>query len=316
MCLQGKMAAAAIAAACGDMFHGDRGVEQLLGDCSDDEVFVIASRLAAETEPQRREFEDHDKHGGYKRMYTAGDGTVVLVQPPTVSPRILRMSLREGGIQTFLGKRGISPEVESVTVLKEGTLLQPVYEYWQKMRQMDGTLQAWLQEERQAGELRDMLVSVVSRLGEMNALGIRHNDAKLDNIMYTSKGGRAEWKVIDLGLATVDGEAGCDIWFFFWWMWHRAHEALCKAGMRKVARWVLCVNVERVPGDLHEQIMSRVLSRNGKRYFDFCTASSSTHKTNAWFFGDVRKADLYRLGSRMRPPHVCPKKLIAIMKDV
>lgn len=310
------MAAAAIAASCGDMFNGDPGVELLLRDCPDDEVFVVASRLAAHTGPEKRDFEDHDKHGGYKRMYMHGDGTVMLVQPPTVNPRILRMSLREGCIQTFLGKHSISPEVLSVTVLKEGTLLQPVYEYWQTMRQMDGTLQAWLQEERRAGELREMLVSVVSRLGELNALGIRHNDAKLDNIMYMSKGGREEWKVIDLGLATVDGDSGCDIWFFFWWMWHRAHEALCKAGLLRVAKWVLCVNVERVPDDLHEQIMSRVLHRNGKRYFDFCTATSTTHKTNAWFFGDVRKADLYRLGSRMRPPHVCPKKLIALMKNV
>ena len=286
--------------------------ELVLGTCSAADVCHFASDQASRKTrviaPVREAFDDC---GGYKRMYRKSNGKVKLILPPTMNPKIVRMTLREMCLQNYLGHHGIVPELVSVRILKAGTLTQPVFECWQTMQAMDGTLMKWLSRPRKKVEIIDMLVQVLASLSRLSSIGIKHNDAKLDNIMYQeSSPGIYKWKLIDLGLATVDSTRGCDVWFFMWWMWHRANDALRTAGVHKTCRFILCVASVRVPAELCSNIHCRRFMVSGKEHIDFCTIQN-TGKSRQWFNGDMTKADLYRIAQQMLPPHVNIDELIS-----
>ena len=278
-------------------------------NCPDEKIHHLASYAAMDTQLQRLPLVDWQRSGGFKRMYGQSQDLVRLVVQPTSNIKIIRMVLKEVCMYRYLNKFSIVPSVQALRVRKAGTLSQPIYECCYTMERMRGTLLEWLQERRSRSDILATMSAVIGCLKDMNSRGIKHNDAKLDNIMYTEHEGACSWYMIDLGLSTIDSAAGCDIWFFMWWMWYRARSSLKSAGLIDLCHDVLCVDRRRIQPDLLSRIKCKVQERGNVEYIDF-TAPVAPQKQDNWVRAGIDKETLYKISQSLNGPHVAHNDII------
>lgn len=278
-------------------------------DCTDENVHHLATYTAMTAQLQQLPLVDWNRAGGFKRMYNQSQDLVRLVVQPTSNIRIIRMVLKEVCLYRYLHRLGIVPSVRALQVRKVGTLTQPTYECCYSMERMHGTLLEWLQEERSSSDIVDMTRQVIQCLKDMNTRGIKHNDAKLDNIMYKEHDGTYTWYIIDLGLATIDSAEGCDIWFFMWWFWYRARSSLQGAGLHSVCCSVLLVDQTRIPSDILPHIDCKVRKRGDAKFIDFTTPAVRQNK-GSWVNAGISKETLYKIGQSLKGPHVTHDKIM------
>lgn len=280
-----------------------------VADCPDEKIHHLATYTAMTARLQQLPLVDWKRAGGFKRMYNQSQDLVRLVVQPTSNIRIIRMVLKEVCMYRYLHKFGIVPPVRALQVRKVGTLTQPTYECCYSMERMHGTLLEWLQKERSSSDIVEMAIQVIQCLKDMNTRGIKHNDAKLDNIMYTEHDGVHRWYMIDLGLASIDREDGCDIWFLMWWLWYRARSSLQAAGLHDMCSSVLLVEYGRIPPDLLPQIHCKVRKRGSAQFLDF-TSPTDRHKNGNWVHAGISKETLYKIGQSLKGPHVTHDEIL------
>ena len=284
-------------------------------ECPDQHVHYLAAYAAMEARQRHIPTEDWLKAGGFKRMYNHIKGRVRLMVQPTSSTKVIRMVLKEVCLQKYLSMHGVMPPVFEVHMAKAGTLTQPIYECYYTMQKLDGTLIEWLRVRRTRDEILDMMIQVVTALSRMQSMGIKHNDAKLDNIMYVEVDGGFQWYLIDLGLATVGSDEGCDLWFFMWWMWYRAYKALCMAGAVRLCRGILQVGERRLPDDILKNIKCGIKKQSRRRFVDFTDPKTPYMHTN-WVNAGIDKDTLYKIGSRLQPPHVAHASVLESLEEL
>jgi serine/threonine protein kinase len=257
--------------------------------------------------------------GGFKRMFTQAQGMVTMMVPATRNFRVLGMLLREVAMQVYLSKYDICPAPTNFRVFKLGTLHMPIFEIFFEMEKLDITAHEFLLRSlRTRKDVLSMVVQVISILHRINELEVCHGDLKLDNIMavenksnvlFTDPFGLVTvespytWKLIDFGLSSRVGQRN-DLFFFCWFMIHRARNALKQINAVNPFEEVLKVPVSDVPEDLQDKLYCHV--RKGNICFNAPTGKGDTTWQQRY---GLNKDVLYMLMARM-PERITLKKFL------
>jgi hypothetical protein len=296
---------------CGQELFGSssRLVSRIFDDASPDDVLKLAHRVAMRTcQIGRRPSPPWVACGGFKRLYDVGSDRVVLSVQPTCNIKVIRMVLKEVCLQLFLSRSGFVPTPSNFRVFRSGTLANPMFEMSFDMPKLTMTLHEWFHEKRTKEEVLNMLCQVVSHMSDINEMGLVHCDMKLDNIMamvgrsasYTDKFKLCttctdmRWHIIDFGLCNTTAN-GDDIFFFCWWLFHRAKDTLDRHKITSVVRERLLVHSDFVP----QHMAGRIHCYTSSGVVDFSRPTGQGASPFAKQYG-IEKDTLYGLGQAMR----------------
>lgn len=247
--------------------------------------------------------------GGFKKMWKHNNAARLLAH--CASARVNQMVLKEILIQQYLSKYDFVPRIISLKVSCSGSLTIPIYEVLIEMPLLQTTLMAFLNSNPASEDMHAMFSQVISAMSTLNNAGFLHNDMKPDNIMSTEVEMfefndafnmntircTRKWCIIDFGLCTSSNGLGDDLFFFAWWVYHRAHDILDRYKLLPCFQWVLYVPKTEIPLHMHEHIQCE----STKTHINFAAPNPHPETKNAWLqnYG-VTKETLYSLAQQKR----------------
>ena len=250
----------------------------------------------------------NQESGGFKKMWKHNSVARLLAHCAT--PRVKQMVLKEILIQQFLSKYDFVPNIISFKVSCSGSLTLPIYEALIEMPLLQKTLMSFLNSSPSLEEVQEMLAQVLSAIYTLNTANFLHNDLKPDNLMcldvdefeftdsfnIRSFKSKCRWHIIDFGLCTMTGQ-GDDLFFFCWWLYHRAFKLLETCNLLACFRWVLFVPKSEIPAHLFEHIHCEMTNTHVN--FAAPLKKRHTRDNNVWIstYG-MTKETLYALAQQ------------------
>ena len=197
------------------------------------------------------------------------------------------------------------------------------------LQKLDITLHEWLHQQQTPHEIIGMIVQVLNIIHKLMDMNICHRDMKLDNLMARTldefefcnqicKDSPKFWQtmrcyLIDFGLSNLkdtiidtSNVEGNDLFFFSWWLVHRARQVLINLKIEGLFYDVLTIHESQIP----PEILGKISCRRENGCVIFHEDILNTQEPANWDqkYG-LSKELLYRLQDILRPDPTLLKRI-------